>query len=154
MIQLLFCHGRGLLSALIRFQTWSYWSHVAIRVGDDIYEAWPGKGVHKMTVPEFYKHGINGIRSCHVSFDSDYLETRVAGLVREFLEAQTGKKYSYAGVIRFIARFGQRTGVFMPRYFCSELIAAAFQCAGYPLLRDDAAKISPGALITSPLLSS
>jgi len=107
-----------------------------------------------MTVAEFYKHGVQGTRNCPVAFASGYLEKQVEDLVKGFLEAQLGKKYSYVGAIRFLARFGQRTGIYMPRYFCSELIAAAFQFGGYPLLRDDAAKISPGALITSPLLSS
>ena len=68
----------------------------------------------------------------------------------DFALAQVGKDYDYEGITGFIT--GQNNDN-VEKWFCSELVSAAFAVAGVPLLRNDPYKISPGGLATSPLLS-
>lgn len=69
--------------------------------------------------------------------------------ILDFALAQVGKGYDYRGIFGFIARKDiARAG----RWFCSELVSAAFAQAGASLLRMEPNKVSPGDLATSRLL--
>lgn len=71
-------------------------------------------------------------------------------LILRFLEAQLGKKYDYTMVIRFITR-EQETRASSGKWFCSELVFAAFLAAGIALLaRTEAWEVCPGLLARSP----
>jgi hypothetical protein len=69
--------------------------------------------------------------------------------VIDFALAQVGKKYDYAGITGFLVRKDIQKA---ERWFCSELVAAAFESAGAMLLRQPPHKIDPGTLRSSPLL--
>lgn len=161
MISLIFCRGKGILSALIRWQTWSNYSHVALRINnserDEVWEAWPGKGVHRMSYRDFTRKGTKGMEELFIykpaGVTPEEWNARES-LLHTFLDGRLGSKYDYLGVFRFLVRFGQRRNNFTGKYFCSQLAAAMLELSHIPLFkRVDAAKISPAMLRTSVLLS-
>lgn len=140
--RVLLFRGRGVISALVRWQTRSIYSHSAILLPDGrILEAWQGSGVRIRDLPsgggiEHFK--VKGITPAQwrqaIAFGRD----------------QLGKGYDYVSVLRFVSR---RNAPENGRWFCSELVAAALQVAGLPFLsRVDPAEVSPAMLSWSPLL--
>ena len=135
-------HGRGLISAAIRWQTRSRYSHAALRLPDGrIVESWQGSGVRVRTLADWTgieAYAVRGMTPAHWD------------LALSYACAQAGAGYDYWGVVRFVSRRH------MPdnrRWFCSELVFASLQWAGVQLLsRIDAAEVSPGMLALSPLL--
>lgn len=72
--------------------------------------------------------------------------------VEQFLRAQVGKPYDYTMVARFISRRKASHGQ-AGKWFCSELVFAAFRQAGVELLsRVEPWAVSPGLLAMSPRL--
>jgi len=136
--------GRGLMSALIRWQTWSDYSHAALVLPDgSIIEAWQGlgAGVRRKWVNDW--EGID-------VFDVDWLSKEKSTEVEAFARLQIGKRYDYLGVLRFLNR---RKVVSNGRWFCSELVFEAFMLEGIELLaRTNSSRVSPGLLARSPLL--
>lgn len=137
--------GRGILSALIRWQTWSNYSHAALVLPDgSIVEAWHrGPGVRKKQLTD-----MNGVEIYRVKG----LTKQQSDIAAEFAVDQLGQKYDYFGVFRFLNR---RTVSDNGKWFCSELVYAAFKEAGVHLLSKDTdpSRVSPGLLSRSPLLS-
>lgn len=145
-MKVLLFRGRGLISALIRWQTRSRWSHAAILDPGtmQMYEAWQGGGVRMKWWPN-----VTDRKDIEV-FDVPVTnEQRVAMCI--FLRAQLGKRYDYLSVIRFVTRHRSKDD---SKWFCSEMVYAAFQAAGINLLAPDvmAWEVSPGMLAKSPLL--
>lgn len=70
--------------------------------------------------------------------------------VMEFLYKQVGKPYDTTALLGILA--DQRDWQEEDSWFCSELIAAAFQQVGRPLVRDDVSRVTPADLYKSPLL--
>lgn len=139
--QVLLFRGRGLISTLIRWQTRGYYSHAAIRVSEnECIEAWQGAGVRMKRITDWAGIDI---------FDVD-ATPRQKIIAANYAAQQIGKGYDYLGVLRFVSR-RQRNNP--ERFFCSELVAAAFEHAGSFLLRAEPWRISPSGLATSPLLS-
>ena len=69
-----------------------------------------------------------------------------------FAQAQLGKPYDYTMVARFISRRTESIRT-KDKWFCSELVFAAFLHAGLPLLRDTQPwEVSPELLSKSPYL--
>lgn len=139
---ILLFRGRGAVSALIRWQTRSVYSHAAILMPDGrIVEAWQGAGVRTTTLSDW-----QGIDRFAVPSLTD-AQWRAAST---FALRQVGQGYDYAGVARFLSR---RDTPENGRWFCSELVFAAIQHAGLNLLeRIPPAEVSPGHLALSPLL--
>lgn len=144
--------GTSFLSRLIRWFTWSEYSHAAWLCEDgSVIEAWQGGGVrhvaslgaqHKAGTPVdmffVYGHGDNLLTTCQ------------RNAVENFLLEQVGEKYDYLGILGFLSRKRMEAH---DAWFCSELIFKALNHAGiYPLLRTPACKVSPGLLAISPLL--
>lgn len=132
------------MSAAIRWQTRSKYSHAAILLPDErtIVEAWPGAGVHVKTVTDW-----SGIARFQVRED-DINVPMLSG----FLLSQCGLGYDYAGVLRFLSRSSD-AGAQRKRWFCSELVVAAFEYVGILIFRDTKSwEVSPGMLARSPLL--
>ena len=138
--------GRSWISRLIRWRTWSPYSHAAWLCRDGtVIEAWPG-GVqwvsglltqHKeRTVVEVYE--IVGL--------TEEQRTRI----ETFLVDQIGKPYDYLAILGFMLRKPLQKP---SRWFCSELIFSACQSAGVNLLaRIPPWKVSPDMLALSPQL--
>lgn len=133
------CRGKGIISALIRWQTWSRYSHVAAVLPDgSVIEAWPGKGVHRRP----FWSDITGIEFFKI-VDPRYSPERA----QEFLHEQIGQGYDYLGVLRFLSRRRKSND----KWFCSELIFRAASAGGALLLRRIAPpQVSPGIFSLSP----
>jgi uncharacterized protein YycO len=139
--KILLFRGRGLISALIRWQTRSCYSHAALLLpdGETIVEAWQGAGVR---IKRKFRDWSNVD-----SFDV-HMTTHQWGRVMDFAVSQIGKPYDYRQVIRFVTRTRSKPN---DRWFCSELVAAAFNHAGMPLLhRIIPSNVSPALLALSP----
>lgn len=140
---ILLFHGRGLISALIRWQTRSRYSHAAILLpdGHTIIEAWQFRGVQRRTMTDW-----RGVDAFTVP---DMTEGKWKEAV-DFAQQKIGLSYDYTGVFRFITRFANRDN---ERWFCSELVHAACKAAGVTLLdRIDSGAVSPAHLGISPRL--
>ena len=139
--------GKSLISALIRWQTRSPYSHASI-TGEDgrVIEAREGRGV------------ISSARLVPAKGETVEL-FRVDGLtaaqrqtIWDFAVDQIGKRYDYTMVARFLSR-RQESRKSRGRWFCSELVFAAFAQGGVNLLeRTQPWEVSPGMLARSPLL--
>ncbi len=137
--------GTSALSRLIRWRTWSDYSHAAWVFPDgSVIEAWKGGVTHAPTILS----GHAPDTEVHLFMLDLTIEQRWA--IQDFLIAQIGKPYDYAGIVGFLAAAKTENP---DRWFCSELIFAACKKASVDLLkRIPAWKVSPGLLAYSPLL--
>ena len=139
------------LSRLIQWQTRGPYGHAAlVNHAGDLIEALQGAGVIHDSIKKYPR--------------SDYDLFRVVPLINtrqkyydplkgwNFAEDQIGKPYDYTMVVRFVTR-QQETRETSGKWFCSELVFAALQRAGLPLLeRTDPWEVSPAMLARSPYL--
>ena len=138
--------GLSKTSKLIQFGTRFPESHSAYFIREEglVWESWR-KGVCPATPWQHHTPGTPiDLYSMEVS-----LRQRMA--IELFLQELEGLKYDLPGVLGFgLPLIGQRAD----RWFCSELVFAAFEAAEIQLLkRIDASRVSPGLLSTSPLLT-
>jgi hypothetical protein len=161
MMLVLLYKGFSLTSRLIRWRTWSIYSHAAIVPSDNwrsarrmadyltgcpLYESWQHGGVALRV----------GIHTAHTpgtlidvfEIADPFID---ASLVRRFLSRQLGAAYDWSGVLGFISR---RDGAHaFDRWFCSELVFAACRSGGLDLLaRIEPHRVAPGLLALSPHL--
>lgn len=126
-VRLLFSTTENPFSSLIRAATWSRWSHVAIiEDGDTVIEAAALHGVRRVT----FVDAINRAK------DAALVELRSAdpAAVIAAAASQIGKPYDYTAILGIgLQRDWQEDDA----WFCSELIAWAFDAAGQPLFRPD-----------------
>lgn len=112
-MKLLFCRSRLPGSYLIRWLTFSKWSHVAVVFEDGwaIEATWPK--VRQVRVEEIIaRHSAYEFRELDCAFE------------RAWFEAQVGKRYDLSGLFMFLNPW--REGwMDDARWFCSELVAAA-----------------------------
>lgn len=153
--RLLFFRGTDLISAAIRWQTRSHYSHVAVSIertpfdAHVVIEAYPGKGVRERRVEaaELIKYDVH-----EYEFRQPTMTAFESSILLNFLRMQVGKPYDYLGVARFLTR-SKDSDLVNRKWFCSELAAAAFKHAHHPLLNvEESWKISPALLAMSPLL--
>jgi uncharacterized protein YycO len=140
--------GKSWISRAIRLFNWSDYSHVAWldeRAGG-VYEAWP---YHVRRVANL---GTQHTPGTVIDLFSTCATRDQLDVVRAFLTSQIGKPYDFRGVINFLRRRDQSPAS-QARWFCSELVFAAYAAAGIQLLsRIPAHKVYPGMLAYSPLL--
>ena len=164
MIQIAAYQGKSFISRLIRWQTRSKFSHIAIRFTEDIWVNLGGreKYIHAGNVIEAWKGGVRMATNISESHDLgtrvDFFEF-VEPLTQEetqtmasFLVRQIGKGYDYLAIVRFLTRdpisHWQKT-----KWFCSELAFETSLTAGRNLLeRTDAWRVPPDWIPRSPLL--
>lgn len=142
MLTLQFSTTNGPFSRVIRLFTWSDFSHVDLVVNSqDLLGAKLSGGVRirKAAAQKFSKVAQFGV---HVSPAEE-------AQVIAFLFGQIGKPYDWGAIFGLIFR---RDWQKAESWFCSELIAAAFQQAGVPLLRETLNRITPRDLVMSPRL--
>ena len=125
-VSLLFCNARDPLSLAIRAFTWSRWSHVALIDGYAAIEAMAPDGV-TMTETE-------RILMRSSEFELVDLPCRNPEAVRAAAVSQFGKPYDYTAMMGLALRRNWQED---DAWFCSELIAWAFEQAGEPLFRAD-----------------
>jgi len=153
-VRLLFFSGRSVVSRIIRFRTWSKWSHVAILVshGDTtlLLESNPGGVTVTGDVQEIY----NQIQEAYVlTLRPELAELLDGQAMIDFMRKQKGKKYDYPAAFGFLFR-AKETRISKGLWFCSEIVFQTVLEGGLALLeRVDAYKVSPGLLYMSPLMT-
>lgn len=139
--------GISWFSRLTRFANWSEYSHVSW-VDPEHYEieAW-SSGVRRL--PLAYSAHTPG--TVVELYDTHLTQGELDG-IREFLSRQVGKPYDWRGAMHFVTRRPERAAD-QDRWFCSELVFAAFAAVRRNLLlRIPAWKVSPAMVVYSPLL--
>jgi hypothetical protein len=149
--------GKSFVSKLIKWQTWSDYSHAAWWCQDGtVIEAWHKKtvtGKLKLTLKEgVQRHDSPAtIHTPGTEIQCFMIPGRDEAAVEQFLISQIGKDYDFAPVLRGFTFRVKRDNA--DKWFCSELIFAACQNALVTLLRClPPWKVSPGILSCSPLL--
>lgn len=142
--------GSGIVAKLIRWQQRSQYAHASIMVGGWVYEAVGDGGVRKVG-PGTYEAEY---RAGSIVTATVYLTEAQEAVLQAFLEAQLGKRYDFAAVARFVTR-GNAANEATRRWFCSELVVAAFQhTLGLPLFANtEPWEVSPGLLARTPILN-
>lgn len=136
-------------SKLIRWMSWSDYSHVAwMTKAGGIYEAWSPKVRYCSSVHVGHQKGTEV-----EIFTIPNLTQEQRDVIENYLCEQVGKPYDWVGVFRFVPRLStnkNQTG----RWFCSELVMAALKKANInPLKRIPNYKVTPGMLVTSPIFT-
>jgi len=125
-VRVLFCTSKLPGAAIIRAVTWSDWSHVAIIDGEEVIEAtWPAVRV----VP------LADVLAKHSSFVVADIPCQDPAAVIAAASSQIGKPYDLTALFGMLAR---RDWQEADAWFCSELVAWAFQQGGSPLFRPEA----------------
>ena len=130
--------NKGPFSVGIRFMTWCDYSHVDFLLRDGTYLGaipFPGVCVHGMTysTEAFYRY------EC---------DEETSQKIIDFANSQIGKHYDYSGIVGFAAR---RDWQEEDSWFCSELIASAFNKSNVKIFDENAFKISPRDIAVNPL---
>jgi len=134
-MRIIFARRPTLGSALIRWFTWSRWSHVAV--------TFDGHTVIDTT----FKHGGAKVHSWR-AFTDDYADREILDMplpdeaaAERWLLRQLHKPYDWTALVGLVLR--SRRWADADSWFCSELVAAACAAGGLPLFREDAARITP-----------
>ena len=123
-VRLLFSTTRWPLSAAIRAFTWSRWSHVALVDGDTVIEAAAVHGVRRAPLVDTIARAADHAFVDLPATDPSAVIAAAAG--------EVGKPYDYTALVGLALR---RDWQACDAWFCSELVAWAFDAAGQPLLR-------------------
>ena len=135
--------GISPLSRIIRWQTRSEYSHIAIEYDGIVIEALGtlGRVVLARDYREFHTDGTE--------VDVFAVPGLYADLAWRWALEQVGLPYDYRGVMKFVSR---RPAAINGRWLCSELAAAACGVGGVELLRIPAHESSPRDVVASPVL--
>jgi uncharacterized protein YycO len=137
---------RSPISFIIRRVTYSPFSHAEFKLPDGTYLGSLMKGGVQIRPADYAKYDVEALFVADVTPE---VETKIY----EFIHKQIGKPYDKLGIINLALQHkDNNTGSWKDdtAWFCSELIAAAFEYAGYPLLIvPDADHVTPRDLTTS-----
>lgn len=144
-MKILAYRGVSWISKVIRWQTRSKYSHIAIELEDgSVIEAWHIGGVANN--PSFKTVHSPKTKVDVLEIIGQYDEKKVL----EFLKMQIGHKYDFRSIVRFITRKSSHVS---PNWFCSELANEAFREGGLNLLsRISSSHVSPRDIGISPAL--
>lgn len=121
-------------SALLRAFLWSEWSHCAVQIGEEVYEATAKYGVVCRSLRE-HLEGTDRRHYMDVRLTADQVE------VMALLGAtQLGKGYDWFGALGIAFR---RNWEEDDLWFCSEFVAWLFQMSGRPLVNKPGWRITP-----------
>ncbi|WP_111496142.1 C40 family peptidase [Marinobacter bohaiensis] len=137
MITLQFSTTKGIGSQVIRWATWSPYSHVDLVLADG------------RLLGATARYGVS-IRNPEPTLACAQFQVPGSVEAIEAARSQIGRPYDWAGILGWGFR---RNWQEQDAWFCSELIAWAFEQAGCPLLRGDRShRITPRDLLLSPML--
>lgn len=144
---LLYKNNPSMIGKLIRWQTDSPYYHASLLFTEEeqayVIESHVQTGVTKRPFSQFDLDNADRFYAWGLT-DED------RGVIRDFALEQEGKKYDLWGAIRFIPRSVLPEN---DKWFCSELVAAAFRKAEAPLLeRIEDWQVSPALIAYSPKL--
>lgn len=124
-LKIIFCCGKNIGSPIIRFFTWSKFSHVAILDGDYVIEAAYPR-VRRVPYSGYNKHH-NPVVVC--DFECPDPQSAI-----NFANRQLGKPYDFLALLGFIFhRDWSRT----TEWFCSELVTCALKAGGRNVFKDE-----------------
>ena len=138
---LLAYQGVSPLSRLIRWQTRSIYSHIAISHEGQVVEALGTRG--RVVLAENYRQYHTPGTVVDV-LDVPGVDPDLAW---DFALEQVGKPYDYRAIVKFVTR---RPATENGRWFCSELASAACSAGGVELLRIPHHESSPRDVVASP----
>lgn len=125
-MRVLFCTSKLPGAFLIRTITWSDWSHVALIDGEEAIEAtWPAVRVAP----------LSEVIAKHSAFVVVDIPCDDPAAVIAAARSQVGKPYDLTALFGLLVR---RDWQEPDRWFCSELVAWAFEQGGAPLFRPEA----------------
>ncbi|WP_122300358.1 YiiX/YebB-like N1pC/P60 family cysteine hydrolase [Pseudomonas syringae] len=126
-VQLLFSTSPHPVSRLLRYATWSSWSHVALVNGDQVIEAVTSVGVRQVSLSSAI---------CNAStYALVELPAKNSQKVHQVARSQIGKRYDWSAIVGLgLQRDWQEDDA----WFCSELIAWAAATAGERWFRCEA----------------
>ena len=134
--------GSSFLDKVILFFSRGGYTHAAIILPDDtVIEAYPFRGIRKR------KNLTDGMGDSKVYVFEVQTTPEQDKIIIDFLNKQIGKGYDYWNIFGFVLYTTHEGRISYGRWFCSELVFAAFQEAGINLLeRIDAWMVSPTIL--------
>ena len=142
-MKIAFYKGDNILDDLVIFFSRGGYSHCCVVLNDgSIIEAKPFTSVR-------WCKSMTEKLECNSKIDIFEVVTNSEQdkIIEDFLKKQLGKKYDYLSVIGFVLYDTNEGRKKYGKWFCSELVFAAFQKAGIDLLkRIDAWKVSPTIL--------
>lgn len=139
-----------------------FWIHAAIYKGNSMVWEALQEGIKENNISEYLKDGFI-IRAFRHKYITD---ENVMNKVLQYCEEQKGYKYGWMGLIFYVfSTFTPISFNFLfdnwivnklcnldKAYFCSELIADAFNASGNPISPYDGWRIKPTDFISNPLL--
>lgn len=131
-IAIVFCRRHHIGSALLRVALWSSWSHCALIDGIDVIEATAFNGVRRRPLAKLLWESSE--------FTIVRIPTQDPDAVLRAAASQIGRRYDWLGLLGIGLRRKWQSD---SAWFCSELIAWAFEAAGQPLVRLRAWRITP-----------
>ena len=136
---------RAIDSSIIRWSTWSDYSHAAIYLGDGLYAEAVDLGVRGRSVTTIVKEHLKVIR-LKGGPEAEDAARRAAGRIDHYYHLP------YALGSALMALFGRVPSADERALFCSQLVAQAYQDVGVAVVPGQLpVKISPQMLATSPL---
>lgn len=136
----IFTSGNNIAAVAIKLATQCRWYHCGALTDDGVvYEARFAKGVIKSDLDEFKSRGHYLI----IDYDVDDVTAAT-----DFLESQVGKKYDYTGLYGYLTM--DRDWQKPDSWYCSELLSAALDNGGTPVVSKLVGGVSPRDLITYP----
>jgi uncharacterized protein YycO len=145
MTLLRFSRGSGLADWIVRASTFADYAHVGFKLNDGlVLDATPSNGV---TFREAQDDGTT------IYFQPLAPKAHIDRAV-EWAKLQIGRPYDWSAIAGFVFRRDWHSDD--SKWFCSELIEAAFSNAGWPLLRDSKHfdRITPRDLLLSTRIKS
>lgn len=136
--------GTGIISALIKIQTRSEYSHAALVIPGTINTVIEAKEFAGVQTRELTEHDMRSVDFYAVPemTDQEY------DLAMHAAHAEIGKRYDYWSVVRFLTKTPASEN---NRWFCSEFVHKMLADAGHRLLhRIPSAEVAPSWLSYSP----
>lgn len=150
MIMLQFSGSSQFGSRIIQYGTWSWAGHVDFVLPDGSLlgsvatsPTWCGK----KGKPGVCYHDMKPLKEYS---RVERYTVDASDAVLEYAKSQLGKPYDWIGVLNFVVQ--DSDWMDEDKWFCSELVAWAFEMAGDPLIRGVSNRITPAALLYSTKL--
>jgi len=140
--------GSDFVDKTILFFSRGGYTHAAIILPDDtVIEAYPFRGIRSR------KSLTDQMGDAKVEIYDVATTPEQDKIITDFLRKQIGKGYDYWNIFGFVFHTTHEGRTSRGRWFCSELVFAAFQEAGINLLaRVEAWKVSPTILSFSTIM--
>lgn len=140
-LRLIFTNSNKIGSFLIRWVTWSKYSHVALLINDNEIAHADFSGVHVEPIQDLQNRSKEWMI---VEYEYDHAEEAIKACLE-----QLGKPYDYTGIIGILLRNVDLQDD--SKWWCSEYIAGGCKKVGEPLFQEEyMSRITPQHLLMLP----